>query len=276
MNGAVSTLRAMIWWVLPLAALATLIAKETDFGRALRWQVPPPAPVPAKPVNVSLLPEYTIDGGVAKYGETVSRPLFVPTRRPAPVPVVEVAKPKMQKGQFTLTGTTVAGERSLAFLKETNGGKSRTVKQGDSINGMLVAEVKPDRVKLTQHDESEELVLKVISNPKSTPQAIAQAQPGAAGAQQQLGSIPGMVPQQQPGQPAQPAVAGAPDHNPETQTLAERRRAARAAQAAAAAAQEASAGGQAPAPPPQQPAAAAQQPETGWAQIYQRYQQRRN
>src|SRR5438132_494723 len=170
MNGAFSKLRGTLWWLLPLAALVTLIAMETDFGRALRIVMPAAQPVPAKPVNVSLLPEYTIDGGVAKHTETVGRPLFVPTRRPAPVALVEVAKPKMQRGQFALTGTTVAGERSLAFLKEMQGGKSRTVKQGDTINGLVVAEVKPDRIKLTFGDEAEDLVLKVQANPKTTPQ----------------------------------------------------------------------------------------------------------
>src|SRR4051812_23396052 len=139
MNNVLPIVRATLWWLLPLAALIALIALETDLGRAVHLQVAPPEPVVAKPVAVSLLPEYTIEGGMAKHSETVSRPLFVPTRRPAPVAVVEVAKPRMQRGQFALTGTTVAGERSLAFLKEVNGGKSRTVKMGDTINGLLVA-----------------------------------------------------------------------------------------------------------------------------------------
>ena len=262
--------RAILWWLLPLAALVTLVAFETDLGRGLRLQAPPAAPVAAKPVGVSLLPEYTIDGGIASHSETVNRPLFVPTRRPAPVPVVEVAKPRMQRGQYALTGTTVAGERSLAFLKEVNGGKSRTVKMGDTINGLLVAEVKPDRVRLTFGDEAEELVLRVAANPKMTPQpAMAAASPAVH---------PPGAPQQQ-----QPVVANQ-QLEATTESLAERRRAARAAQAAASAA-EASAQAQAQGqPPPVQDSASqpppaggtVQQPDTGWAAIYQRYQQRRN
>ena len=88
---------------------------------------------------------------------------------------------------------------------------------GDKINGMLVAEVKPDRVRLTLGDESEELLLKVGTNPRPTappaaPAAAAAAPPaagcrrGCAGARRDAGA------------PAEPA-----------QTLAERRRAARAA-----------------------------------------------
>ena len=36
------------------------------------------------------------------------------------------------------------------------------------LNGMLVAEVKPDRVKLTLGEESEELLLKLATGPKTT------------------------------------------------------------------------------------------------------------
>ncbi len=65
----------------------------------------------------------------------------------------------MQRGQFALTGTTLIDGKSTAFLRETAGGKSRRVHQGETINGMTVAEVKPDRVRLTLGDESEDLVL---------------------------------------------------------------------------------------------------------------------
>jgi hypothetical protein len=58
-----------------------------------------------------------------------------------------------------LTGTMIIDGKATAFLRENAGGKSRRVAQGEQINGMLVAEVKPDRVKLTLGDEAEDLVL---------------------------------------------------------------------------------------------------------------------
>src|SRR5438270_7289512 len=100
MNDPYPVLRSTFWWLSPLAALIAVVALETDLGRAVRLQAAPMEPVAAKPVTVSALPEYTIEGGIATHAETVNRPLFVPTRRPAPVAVVEAAKPTMQKGQY--------------------------------------------------------------------------------------------------------------------------------------------------------------------------------
>ena len=270
MNELSARLRASLWWLLPLALLALAIGWEIDWGDAVRLRPPPPEPIAPKPVTAGLLPDYVIEGGIATHTETVNRTLFNPTRRPAPTAVAEVAKPKMEKGLFTLTGTTVAGDRSLAFLKETKGGKPRTVKKGDTINGMLVADVQADRVKLTLADDSEEIMLKVATNPKPTPQpVVAQAPPpqGAAAIS--------------PGTQPRPAAAAGQDA---AQTLAERRRAARAAAAAAAGAATPPAAAPAPqtgvpAPTPAQPAgaqsgAAGQATDQGWSRVYQRYQQR--
>lgn len=277
MNDLSARVGASLWWLVPLALLAVLIGWEIDWGNAVRVRPPPEEPVAPQPVATGLLPDYVIAGGIETHAETVNRTLFNPTRRPAPVALAEAAKPRMEKGLYTLTGTTVAGDRSLAFLKETKGGKPRTVKKGDTINGVLVAEVTPDRVKLTLADESEEITLKVATNPKPTPQPVAQAAP--ASAPQGAGAI-------SPGTPQPPAAAAGQQP---AQTLAERRRAARAAAAEAAAAAAAAAGAPgahpaAPAPVPGQAAPAQPGPQSGatgqaadqgWAQVYQRYQQRR-
>ena len=130
MNDLSARVRASLWWLLPLALLVLLIGWEIDWGSAVRVRPPPATPVVPQPVTMGLLPDYVIAGGIASHTETVDRTLFNPTRRPAPVAVVEAAKPRIQRGQYALTGTTVAGDRSLAFLKETNGGKARTVKTG--------------------------------------------------------------------------------------------------------------------------------------------------
>ena len=170
---------------------------------------------------------------------------------------------RLQRGQFALTGTMMVDGKSTAFLREVAGNKARRVQAGEKINGMLVAEVKPDRVKFTLGDESEELVLKVATNPRPTapPAAVAQAAP----------SPPPAVPRHGGGR-ASRAPAGTPNA---AQTLAERRRAARAA-AAAGAAPDGSAARRAAAPaappPATAPPAAAVDPR--WGQMDQSYRER--
>ena len=180
-------------WLAPFAALALAIGWQTDWGRELRRAPPAETPVVPAPVATVVMPEFRIEGGVEAMAPTVERPLFNATRRPAPVAVAEAPKPTIQRGQFTLTGTMITDQAAIAFLREAAGtGKARSVRKGDSINGMIVAEVAPDRVRLTMGDESEELELKVAKGPKTTIPAAGDA-----------------APQQVAGQAAQPAQ-GAP------------------------------------------------------------------
>jgi len=251
MNDASALARTLIVWIVPFAIAVAAIGIETDWGRSLNRDTPAPTAVTPQPVAVALLPEYRIDGGTEARRETVDRVLFNPTRRPAP-PANQAAgaASAMKRGQYTLTGTTVVGNVATAFLREVNGGKSRSVHQGDKLgDGLLVAEVKPDRVRLKQGDDVEELSLKIATGPKTTVQtapvvAAGGAQPGAAavpaavnpaapvggtGAAARTITRPVVPPPSQPG--ATPARSG---NVSVSELLAERRRAARAAAEAAA------------------------------------------
>jgi len=217
--------RAPGWalWVVPAVALAALVGWETDWGRQIVRVPSAPPPVEPKPVVAAALPEYRIEGGLPAHAETVARTLFNATRRPAPVLAGDGGPQTLRPGQFQLMGTTVTGERNIAFLKEVGGGKSRVVRQGDQINGMVVASVGPDRVKLTLGDESEELFLKVAPGPKTTI-AAAPPVPGQAVAGTAAPAAPAAA--RAPGARVQPAAAA--------QTQAQDRQARRAARQAAA------------------------------------------
>lgn len=272
MNTLQSTLRSAVLWLVPLALLAALLLWQT-FGRAIAGTPEAgadAAPAAPKSLTLALLPEYQPAAIVPVGNDVVERTLFNPTRRPAPSAVVEAAKPKVQRGQFTLSGTLMVDGKASAFLREVQGGKSRRVAQGETINGMVVAEIKADRVRLTTGDESEEVMLKVATGPKTTIQPV---MPGA-----QRGPITATA--APPG--AAPPVPGARDVS---EVLAERRRAARAAEAAAqglppgapipgAAAAAASAGVQAPTMPPV-PSGDTGTNDSRWQSVYQRYQQPR-
>jgi len=255
MRDASALARSLAIWIVPFVLAIAAIGIETDWGRSLARDTPVPAAATPQPVEVALLPEYRIDGGIDARRETVDRVLFNPTRRPAP-PASQAAGAgsAIKRGQYTLTGTTVVGNVATAFLREVNGGKSRSVHQGDKLNdGLVVAEVKPDLVRLRQGDDVEELSLKIATGPKSTVQvapaapAIAGVQPGvpapgalvnpagaAAGGSAGAGRAatrPVAPPAAQPA--GTPTRAGA--NVSVSELLAERRRAARAAAEAAAA-----------------------------------------
>ena len=264
MNGIVVTHR--IWlWILPAALLAAVIGWETDWGRALRRIPLFSSSTSTQPVAIALFPEYKIDGGLESRRETVERTLFNPTRRPAPPQQAAAAQPSFPRGQFVLVGTTVIENKATALLREVNGGRSRHVQQGDSINGVTVAEVHVDKVKLSRGSEFEELTLKVATGPKTT------VQPPVAAAPSQV--------QPGPSRPAAAVTAAQPTQPTEaSETIVSRRRAARAAQEqaqAAAAAAQAAQVPQAPAATPPQPAANTQaqpaQDNPAWNALYQRY-----
>ncbi|MDQ6621759.1 MAG: hypothetical protein M3Z31_19050, partial [Pseudomonadota bacterium] len=190
-----------------LAVGLIAVAAVPGFVAAQPAAAPSAAPVVPAPAIPPLLPEYSIGGGVETRMDTVNRSLFNPTRRPAPPVVTDNTppKPQMQRGQFVLTGTTVVDGKATAFLREVRTGKSRRVAQGENINGLTVAEVKADHVKLAMGDESEDVSLKVIPNPRGTPGAAPPPATVVAGAQPAPGAAPGAPPggQQAPQTPEQ-------------------------------------------------------------------------
>ncbi|MFO1316077.1 MAG: hypothetical protein U1F58_10765 [Burkholderiales bacterium] len=280
MDALRTSMRGYLYWLLPLAALVVFILWQTEWGTALHRVPPPESNTASQPLKLALLPEYQPVALPEGSRDIVERTLFNPTRRPAPTAAAEAAKPKMQRGQFALAGTLLIDGKASAILRETAGGKSRRVLQGETVNGMLVAEVRPDRVRLTLGDESEELALKLAVGPRTT------VQPVVAGAATRTAGATA----------AGAAPAPTPQVRDVAEVLAERRRAARAAEAAAAGLPP---GAPLPGAAPAQPAPQAQAPsqtpppsavgssmqtaptvipninDPNWGSVYQRYQQPR-
>ena len=268
MNAAVESRlgrwRGALWWAVPFAALALLLGIETDWGRAMHRLPEPPPPIEPKPVVAALLPEYRIDGGLPGHTESVSRTLFNPTRRPAPVVVAEAARPRMTKGQYMLTGTAVAGAHHLAFLKEVNGGKSRVVRQGDQLNGVLVAEVNAGRVRFTLADDFEELVLKAQPGPKTTTQPpSAQINPSG---------VP--MPTGMPGSAPPVSASGTPDGAGAQDTPVPNRRPSPQPTAPAAVTPAVNSAAAAAAPAPTAGQGTAASPDPSWNEVFERMRQR--
>jgi hypothetical protein len=198
---AISVKREMLWpalWGTAAVLLAAIIAAEHFLGRVTVGEEPR---APAKIAEAKLLPPFSLPAEPQPAPETVSRPLFVPTRRPSP-PAAPATVTTMKKGQFVLTGVTVTPELSFAFLKEVAGGKTHSVKKGSQVNGITVEAVEPRRVVLKQGEETEDLALNI-----QVPARVAGA-PGLTGAVPPAPGMPGAVPPA-PGTPPPLPTAGA-------------------------------------------------------------------
>jgi hypothetical protein len=161
------------------AILAVVLAVEFASGTSLSERVTARGAPPAAPVSAKLLPAIAAVNPDQEYAETGNRPLFTPTRRPAPSAVTPATAPTMAKGQFTLTGVTIAGPLKIALLREKSSGRVIRVEEGKDVNGITVAQVDPEQVKLTQGGDQEVVQLLVT---KGAPVAPAPAAAAAASA----------------------------------------------------------------------------------------------
>ena len=167
-------------WGLIYLALFVAIGLELDWGRRIRPILPELKPTPAARVDYPIQPEFTLLPLEQGFAETTARPVFVPVRRPPPPPAPP--KPAMQKGQFVLLGALITKDKIIALLREVATGKATRVEKGKEIKGITVADIFPEKVVLTQYDDTEELALKIQPLPKSAAKAPQQAPQTAAGA----------------------------------------------------------------------------------------------
>lgn len=161
----------VVLWSGACIGLALVIGGfELDWGRQLHSPLPAQRKLADKSAETLLLPEFVLLPLEQGYPEIVNRPLFVVNRRPAPLPPPPTPpKPAMQKGQFILLGVTIAGDVSIALLKEKASGKTHRVTKGKEINGITLDKVEAEKITLTQWDDSEELILKIQAVPKPSP-----------------------------------------------------------------------------------------------------------
>jgi general secretion pathway protein N len=166
--------------ILTLTALAVLLAvvigAEFYFGGSSGTRA---APRRAASAETKLLPQLSAVAPEQEYAQMTARPLFTPTRRPAPAQVV-VAQSAIQRGQFVLLGVIITNDLRIAMLREKSTGRIHRLEAGREVNGMKVAEIEPERVTMAQGAEQEVLVLSVQK--PATPAGSAAAAAAAAAA----------------------------------------------------------------------------------------------
>ena len=181
------------------AVLLIVIAIEAQLGARLRaGAAPGGGKVPA--AEPKLLPPLAAVSPEQAYSQTTARPLFTPTRRPAP-PVDVAQAPAFVKGQFVLVGVTIAGDTRIAMLREKANGRIHRVEKGREVNGIKVGEIQPEAVTMTQAGDSEVLAL-----------TVQKPVPGAQGSAVQLGPFTGGAPSAGFPIPPQGLPAGPPQN----------------------------------------------------------------
>ncbi len=210
--------------------LAAVIGVEAGFGASLRDALKPASTKPALAADAKLLPPVVVAAAEQAYPETTARPLFTPTRRPAP-PVAVAPQATFQKGQFVLAGVITVGDNRVAMLREKANNRIHRVEVGKEVNGIKVADIQREQVTLAQGAEQEVLTLSVLrpQQPGTSlgPAAVQGpfggigANPGAppAGAppaQNPAGPfpMPGTVPGALPPNPSLPNMSGIAGANP--------------------------------------------------------------
>lgn len=206
--------------------IAAIIGYEVDWGQGAALTDVPTRKTVASNAEQALLPSYTMPPIDPTYQETVERPLFIPTRRPAPAGSTTMTS--MRKGQYKLTGTAINAGMTVAYLVEISTGKGLRANLGAEVlqsGGIKIDKVEATRVVLRQGDETEELTLRTATSPRPSPAALAanQAPPGqilpngsnGTNAQANQPPFPPGMPGEAPGQfagvrpqlPGQPANA---------------------------------------------------------------------
>jgi hypothetical protein len=231
--------------LLAAGIVLTLVAigLETDWGRAGHSVPVVKRMAPAMIADAGLLPAFSlapIDQVSPQAGE---RPLFVPTRRPAPV-AVAIQASAMHKGQFLLQGTSITKDfGDVAMLKEVATNRTYVVRKGLQLNGITVDMVEPSRVLLKQGEETEDLGIKTQEPTKGAPLAQVPSgsifpQPAPPAPAAAVPKPPGTVaaPATNPPAASQPAHTAVPQPAAASQTpltpeeILARRRAARSQQ----------------------------------------------
>ena len=151
-------------------------------------------PVTAVPPQ-KILPEFSLPDLETGFPELLARPIFSTSRRTFVAAGPEDAG-AMKKGQFVLVGVLISPRQRSALLRDVATGKTETVAQVGVVRGMTLGQVMPGRVVLRQGEESEELLLNVLTGPKP-PQRV------------QLAPMPLIVPPAAASGPKPPASSAA-------------------------------------------------------------------
>lgn len=160
--------------LLSLVVLATLAIAEWLFQAGQGADGTPVAQGSA-PVMAIPVPRFTL-AERETFSETLTRPLFMPDRQPpgtagseASEPVQRAAKPDPKR--YALSAVIIVDDERVALLTDTATGGLSRVKEGESVAGWKVDEIREESAVLSSGDNRAELRLRTFEAPAPVPRS---------------------------------------------------------------------------------------------------------
>lgn len=157
--------------LLLMAGLLAILAYEIRSGIVATPQITEVHSGQPSPTVSEVVPSFSLPA-VDNYAETVERPLFAFDRRPAQaVPVSEqpeVQQPARQQAEpsrFVLSAVVMEGDLRVALLRDATSGKLTRLKEGSSVGGWSLSEVRADSVVLSNGSTTQEVQLRRFEPP---------------------------------------------------------------------------------------------------------------
>jgi len=141
-----------------------LLAVSAVLGSTVydEFTAPPAAPAPQPPAaaagEAGTAAAPFVMPPLETYAEVTARPLFFPTRRPAPLQAATADRVDAQS--LILVGVILAENGNAALIARVNLPGARRVAVGEEIEGWTLAEIDADRVVLRNGNTHAELRLK--------------------------------------------------------------------------------------------------------------------
>lgn len=153
------------------------------FGCAMLYQLtrsPPddtdlPGPAGSRAAPPAAAPATAVMPPIDMFADFVARPLFLPTRRPAPsaavaasakaapAPVSQPTQPPSALNQVTLVGVTITPEGASALLRPAGATKLVRVHEGESFQGWTVRHIKSGSVSFASASGETDLKFPTVS-----------------------------------------------------------------------------------------------------------------
>jgi hypothetical protein len=104
------------------------------------------------------------------FSETLTRPLFMANRQPPAIAATESNEPasraaKPEPNRYALSAIIIVDDERVALLTDTATGGLSRVKEGESVPGWQVAEIREESAVLTDGDIRKELELRSFGPP---------------------------------------------------------------------------------------------------------------